>query len=84
MKNRNQLLQVIRKYDFALYDLSLYLDTHTQCREALQLFQKYRALRRAAMDEYVKRFGPLKAVQNESETQWDWAKTPFPWEREAN
>ncbi|MBR6617303.1 MAG: spore coat protein CotJB, partial [Oscillospiraceae bacterium] len=53
MKNRNQLMQVIRKYDFALYDLSLYLDTHTQCREALQLYRKYRTLRQAAMDEYV-------------------------------
>ncbi len=84
MKTRNQLLQVIRKYDFALYDLTLYLDTHTQCREALRLFQKYRALRKAAMEEYVNRFGPLQAVQNENESQWDWVKTPSPWEKEAN
>ncbi len=83
-KNRNQLMQVIRQYDFALYDLALYLDTHTQCREALALFQKYRNLRKMAVDEYVHRFGPIRHVQNESEMQWDWAKGPYPWEKEAN
>lgn len=84
MKTRNQLMQVIRKYDFALYDLALYLDTHTQCREALQLFQKYRSLRQAAVDEYVRRFGPINHTQSDSQKQWNWAKGPYPWEREAN
>lgn len=84
MKNRNQLMQMIRKYDFALYDLSLYLDTHTQCREALQLYRKYRALRQAAVDEYVSRFGPINHRENENEQEWDWVKAPYPWEREAN
>ncbi len=84
MKNRNQLMQVIRKYDFALYDLALYLDTHTQCCEALQLYQKYRSLREAAVNEYVHRFGPISHVQTESTSQWDWAKGPYPWEKEAN
>ncbi len=84
MKTREQLLQIIRKYDFALYDLTLYLDTHTQCQEALRLFRKYRALRQSAMEEYVRRFGPIQAVQNENDKVWDWAKGPYPWEREAN
>ncbi len=84
MKDRNQLMQIIRKYDFALYDLALYLDTHTQCREALQLYQKYRSLRKSAVEEYVQRFGPISHVQTESVSQWDWAKGPYPWEKEAN
>jgi spore coat protein JB len=84
MRNREALMQVIRKYDFALYDLTLYLDTHTQCQEALALFRKYRSLRESAVAEYVKRFGPLQPLQNENETQWQWGKGPYPWEREAN
>ncbi len=84
MKTRNQLLQIIRKYDFALYDLTLYLDTHTECHEALRLFQKYRKLRQTAVDEYTSRFGPLQAVQNEDESHWAWGRTPSPWEKEAN
>ncbi len=84
MKTKDQLLKIIQRYDFVLYDLQLYLDTHTQCTEALKLFQKYRIMRKNAMDEYTRRFGPIKAVQNESETVWEWAKGPYPWEREAN
>lgn len=77
-------MQLIRKYDFALYDLALYLDTHTQCREALQLFRKYRMLRQTAVDEYVSRFGPISFTENTNEKEWDWVKAPYPWEREAN
>lgn len=84
MKTRSQLMQLIRRYDFALYDLSLYLDTHTQCRDALRLYQKYRTQRQAAVDEYVRRFGPLTHRENESQMQWDWVKEPYPWEKEAN
>ncbi len=84
MKNRNQLMQVIRKYDFALYDLALYLDTHTQCREAMHLFRKYRSLRQEAVDEYVRRFGPITHIQTDNEKEWDWVKGPYPWEKEAN
>ncbi len=84
MRNRNQLMQVIRKYDFALYDLMLYLDTHTQCQEAMKLYRKYRAQRDAAVQEYVRRFGPIQASQSSAEMQWDWSKGPYPWEREAN
>lgn len=82
--SKSQLMKTIQKYDFALYDLSLYLDTHTQCREALQLYAKYRASREATAAEYVRRFGPIEARQNESTTQWDWGKGPYPWEKEGN
>ena len=84
MRTRNQLMQMIRKYDFALYDLTLYLDTHTQCQEALQLFDKYRSQREKAVEEYVRRFGALQAIQNQNDQRWEWGKGPFPWEREAN
>lgn len=84
MKNRSQLMQTIRKYDFALYDLALYLDTHTQCRDAMQLYQKYRTLRQAAVEEYIRRFGPINHMQSGCQEQWDWVKGPYPWEKEAN
>lgn len=84
MHNKKQLLCLIQKYDFALYDLQLYLDTHTQSQEAIALFDKYRSQRQQAVDEYIKRFGPLQAIQNQNPDQWEWGKGPFPWEREAN
>lgn len=77
-------MQIIQKYDFALYDLTLYLDTHPRCREAMTLFAKYRSMREKAVEEYTKRFGPLTALQGSTETKWDWGNGPMPWEREAN
>ena len=84
MNRKSQLLRMIQKYDFALYDLMLYLDTHTECEEALQLFQKYKAKREQAVREYQSRFGILQAHQQESTKEWDWGKGPYPWEKEAN
>lgn len=82
--NRSELMQCIRKYDFALYDLMLYLDTHPDCREARNLFADYRSKRAEAVREYVKRFGPIKAIQTDPSRRWNWGEGPYPWEREAN
>lgn len=84
MKNRNELMCIIQKYDFALYDLMLYLDTHPNCRHARQLFDKYRKKREEAVSEYVRRFGPINALQSDTEKKWNWTNGPYPWEREAN
>ncbi|MDE7122034.1 MAG: spore coat protein CotJB, partial [Oscillospiraceae bacterium] len=40
MRSQKQLATLIQRYEFALYDLQLYLDTHTQSREAIALFNK--------------------------------------------
>lgn len=84
MKNRNELMHCIQRYDFALYDLMLYLDTHPRCREAMQLYAKYRKQREEAVAEYVSRFGPITALQSDTEKRWNWGNGPYPWEREAN
>ncbi|MDE5753665.1 MAG: spore coat protein CotJB [Oscillospiraceae bacterium] len=84
MRTQKQLLSLIQRYEFALYDLQLYLDTHTQSREAIALFDKYRSQREQAIAEYTRRFGPLQAIQNQNPDRWEWAKGPYPWEKEAN
>lgn len=84
MTDRNQLMQTIRKLDFALYDLKLYLDTHNRCPKGLQLYRNYRNQREAAVQEYTRRFGPIEAIQSHAESEWEWIKGPYPWEREAN
>ena len=77
-------MQVIRKYDFALYDLMLYLDTHPDCREARELFGAYREKRTEAVREYTQRFGAIKALHTDTTRRWSWGDGPYPWEREAN
>ena len=84
MKRREELMRAVRRYDFALYDLMLYLDTHPRCPEGRRLFAEYKAKRKAAVKAYVAEFGPINALQADTDTRWDWGCGPQPWEREAN
>ena len=50
---RRQLMYAIQMYDFYLYELQLYLDTHPTCRNGLFAFRRYKELRED--DPYVTR-----------------------------
>ncbi|MBR1592345.1 MAG: spore coat protein CotJB [Ruminococcus sp.] len=81
MNEKNRLLAVIKKYDFALKELNLYLDTHPNCRRALSLFNQYRANKDKAVNEYTSKYGSLTAEQNNNSERWAWVDDPWPWER---
>ena len=87
MMNEKQrlCLKRIRICDFVLYELALFLDTHPDCCEALELFHKYYEMRTNAVEEYTRQFGPLVMHDAHNNThKWCWIKGPWPWEREAN
>lgn len=84
MSESTALMNTIRKYDFALNELKLYLDTHPHCANALSYFKKYRELRDKARDEYIRKYGPITADQTNTNEGWCWIKEPWPWEKEAN
>lgn len=81
MNERSSLKNKIKRYDFTLKELNLYLDTHPYCRNALSMFKKYKMLRENAIEEYNRRFGPLTPEQNTDNEHWDWIDDPWPWER---
>jgi len=85
LNDKEKLLKTIQMYDFSLYELNLYLDTHPNCQHALNYFKKYLSLKNKAVDEYTQRFGPITAEHlNDNSTSWDWATKPFPWERSCD
>lgn len=81
MNERCMLMNKIQKYDFALKELHLYLDTHPDCRRALALFDKYRTMKMNAENEYVSKFGPITPQQSNDPQHWAWIDDPWPWER---
>ncbi|MCL2054062.1 MAG: spore coat protein CotJB [Oscillospiraceae bacterium] len=81
--NADNLIKAIQMYDFYLLDLHLYLDTHPNDREALELFRQYNALRSEAGRVYTERFGPLTAADAASGERFTWVDAPWPWERSA-
>lgn len=81
---RQQLLNAIQMYEFYLYELQLYLDTHPACPNGLNSFRKYKQLLSQAVSAYTKSYGPLTAKDSECSTVFEWAGGPWPWEKEAN
>lgn len=81
MKERETLLSKLRAIDFALVELTLYLDTHPNCSQALDLYNDYRAQRLALADEYRCKFGPITKHDNNAST-WEWICNPWPWDYE--
>lgn len=85
MENKKrQLLYVLQMYDFYLYELQLYLDTHPTCPNGLRAFRKYKELRERTAAAYANLFGPISPLQSDCENIFDWVKGPWPWEKEAN
>lgn len=68
---------------FAIQELALYLDTHRDDKEALELYQKYQELYHKGMEEYAKRYGPLNH-RTPSEGEYRWLDDPWPWEYSKN
>lgn len=79
--SRRELMQRINQYSFAVNEATLFLDTHPYDTEAMNYFQKYRALRLEAIQDYAKYYAPLVidyAVSDKA--PWSWANEPWPWE----
>ena len=68
---------------FAIQELALYLDTHADDREALELYQTYQKLYHQCMKEYSDQCGPLNH-RTPSEGAYRWLDDPWPWEYSAN
>lgn len=80
----NKLMCAIQMYDFYLYELNLYLDTHPDDKEALALFKEYNAKRETAYKAYNEKYGPITAVQSTGGDCFTWVDAPWPWERSAD
>lgn len=78
---RGCLQKSLAAYDFALLEMNLYLDTHPQDTEALELVQVYRQKRAELIDLYESRYGAYVVTPADVEgTSWTWVNDPWPWD----
>lgn len=75
---KEEMLQQIRCYEFAITELALYLDTHNDDEKALCLHRKYCKELKELKDKYQKVYGPLTI--NYPCNKWRWIEEPWPWE----
>jgi len=76
-------LSELMALDFAIKELGLYLDTHRDDEDALQLFWSYVKLAKEGREKYVENYGPLK-MTDFTEGGFRWLDDPWPWERGGN
>ena len=88
MVNKKELpvtpLTELQTLGFALHELALYLDTHRDDQEALQLYRQYQKIYHKGMMEYSDQCGPLNHMTPSDTDGYAWLADPWPWEYAAN
>ena len=81
-QQREMLLKKINEVSFAVDDILLFLDTHPDCQEALDFYRQNVAIRKEALSEYARLYGPLTidTADDSCSRSWEWIQQPFPWE----
>ena len=87
MVNKNELpmtpLAELQTMAFAMHELSLYLDTHRDDKEAFEVFQTFQRLYKKGREKYEKECGPLTHM-SVMENGYTWLNDPWPWEYAGN
>ena len=81
---REALLKQITILDFMAVDLQLYLNTHPQDTEALDMYNECTQNARTAKQRYEQQFGPLTGFRSEGQSGWTWMDEPWPWQAAFN
>ncbi len=84
MTNNRELpvtpLSELQVLGFALHDLALYLDTHRDDKEALDVYRSYQKIYHKGMMEYNEQYGPMNHGMPSNSKEYDWLNDPWPWE----
>jgi spore coat protein JB len=73
-------LTELQTLGFAVQELALYLDTHRDDREALELYHSYQNLYEKCRSAYREKHGPLTHMHGSDAATYDWLEDPWPWE----
>ena len=77
---KEELMYNIQKYCFASHEMNLYLDLYPNDLQAIGLYNQYKEEADRLEKEYESRYGRICLGINE-DFNWDWVKSPWPWER---
>ena len=83
MVNKNEKpvtpLTELQTICFAIQELALYLDTHRNDTEALELYRAFQEMYEQCREKYEKDRGPLTHMSHCS-GEYHWLDDPWPWE----
>ena len=88
MVNKNELpvnvITELQALSFAIQELALYLDTHRDDQEALELYRSYQEIYHKCMKDYAENNRPLTHFSPSHGKNYHWLDDPWPWEYAAN
>lgn len=74
-------LEALQQLDFALVELTLFLDTHPNDLPALQQFNQLAQQRQQCAHQFEQQYGPLLQFGHSySKFPWQWSQAPWPWQ----
>ena len=73
-------LTELQALGFAVQELALYLDTHRDDKEALELYRAYQQMYKECRMQYEQKFGPLTHKTVDDCKEYRWLDDPWPWE----
>ena len=80
--DRQTMMYEIMALDFAETDLTLYLNTHPDDTDAIDLHNAIVKKRTALVDSYQAMYGPITTRNYiNSDSDWDWIENPWPWDK---
>ena len=74
------LLSRIRELSFVQNELVLYLDTHPDCRAALDYYERVCDELGTLMEQYQTAHAPIIAAGGDNSDGWAWVKHAWPWQ----
>ena len=78
--NKNSLLEKIRALSFVKVEIELFLDTHPNCKAALDYYNKTLSELTGLIELYENTVGPLTCAGVKSNDSWTWVEEPWPWQ----
>ena len=75
-------LRAIQELSFVKAELELYLDTHPDCKTALDYYHKTVDALDKMMAEYQAKGTPIVAAGSIAKDSWSWIKGPWPWQKD--
>ena len=76
---RDDMMKRVQKLAFMKTETELFLDTHPDCRQALDFYHKILTELDEARLAYVAMHGPITADESSTD-RWNWVDHPWPWE----
>lgn len=79
-----EMRKELRRLEFSIVDVALYLDAYPECEEALAYYRKLLLERDCLRKRLTETCGPLTIYENGERTSWDWVEGPWPWHPDAD